>query len=232
MLEVYQAYADYTDMMELTESLVAAVAKTILGTTRVERDGQEIELAPPWPRRSMTELLRETCGIDIEQTTTLEALRDEVRRVGVAGVDPVAAPTWASLVDAIFSEAVEPSLMDPILVLDYPAPLSPLAKRNAERPELVERFEAFIGGMEIANAFSELNDPDDQRQRFLEQAEAARKGDEEAHPIDEDFLRALEYGMPPTGGMGLGIGRLTMILTGASNLREVKIFPHLRGAQD
>jgi lysyl-tRNA synthetase class 2 len=123
---------------------------------------------------------------------------------------------------------VEPKLLAPTFVLDYPAALSPLAKRDARRPQLVERFEAFIGGMEIANAFTELNDPDDQRQRFLEQAAAARGGDAEAQPLDEDFLLALEHGMPPAGGMGLGIGRLVMVLTGASHLREVKLFPHLR----
>jgi lysyl-tRNA synthetase class 2 len=151
-----------------------------------------------------------------------------VRAARVADVDAGAATSWAGLVDAVFSAAVEPALVEPTFVLDYPAALSPLAKRNAQHPELVERFEAFIGGMEIANAFSELNDPDDQRERFLAQAEAARRGDAEAHPIDEDFLLALEHGMPPTGGMGMGIGRLSMILTGASHLREVKLFPHLR----
>ncbi|MCE2390061.1 MAG: lysine--tRNA ligase [Proteobacteria bacterium] len=228
MLEVYQAYADYTDMMELTENLVAGAAERVGGGTRVERDGRGIDLAPPWPRRPMAELIRERTGVDIEQVTELEPLRDEVRRAGVAGVDPAASPTWAALVDAIFSQAVEPELIDPVFVLDYPAALSPLAKRDESRPHLVERFEAFIGGMEIANAFSELNDPDDQRARFEEQAAAARSGDAEAHPVDEDFLRALEHGMPPTGGMGMGVGRLAMILTGAAHLREVKLFPHLR----
>jgi len=231
MLEVYQAYADYTDMMELTENLVASAAQRVLGTTRVERDGRSIELAPPWPRRSMAELLRERTGVDIEEHLELEPLRAAVKAARVPDVD-VAAPSWALLVDALFSAAVEPELIEPTFVLDYPAALSPLAKRYANRPGLVERFEAFIGGMEIANAFSELNDPDDQRERFLAQAEAARRGDAEAHPIDEDFLLALEHGMPPCGGMGMGIGRLAMILTGASHLREVKLFPHLRPAGD
>ncbi len=228
MLEVYQAYADYTDMMELLESLVADVALRVIGTTQVERDGVEIDLAPPWPRRSMAELIREACGVDIESATELETLRAALRSRSVPGVDPDASSSWASLVDAIFSETVEPGLSGPIFVLDYPVALSPLAKRDAERPHLVERFEAFIGGMEIANAFSELNDPDDQRERFVAQAEAARGGDADAHPVDDDFLLALEHGMPPTGGLGLGIGRLAMVLTGAAHLREVKLFPHLR----
>jgi lysyl-tRNA synthetase class 2 len=231
MLEVYQAYADYTDMMELTENLVASAAQRVLGTTRVERDGRTIELAPPWPRRSMAELLRERTGVDIDKHVELEPLRAAVKAARVPDVD-VDAPSWALLVDALFSAAVEPGLVEPTFVLDYPAALSPLAKRDANRPGLVERFEAFIGGMEIANAFSELNDPDDQRERFLAQAEAARRGDAEAHPIDDDFLLALEHGMPPCGGMGMGIGRLAMILTGASHLREVKLFPHLRPVGD
>jgi lysyl-tRNA synthetase class 2 len=228
MLEVYQAYADYRDMMELTESLVAHAAERALGTTVVERDGRKLELAPPWPRREMTELIRDACGVDISVSTDLASLRAAVREKRVANVDPAEAKTWAGLVDAIFSETVEPSLVSPTFVVDYPAALSPLAKRNSQRPHMVERFEGFIGGMEICNAFSELNDPIDQRARFEEQAEASRQGDAEAQPLDEDFLRALEHGMPPTGGMGLGIGRLAMILTGASHLREVKLFPHLR----
>jgi lysyl-tRNA synthetase class 2 len=228
MLEVYQAYADYNDMMDLVESMVAAAAEQVLGTTRVEVRDREVDLAPPWPRRSMAELIRERTGIDIEKASDLEALQDAVREARVDDVDPRAAPNWGVLVDDVWSAAVEPELIAPTFVLDYPAALSPLAKRCNDRPHLVERFEAFVGGMEIANAFSELNDPDDQRARFEEQAEALRGGDEEAHPLDEDFLRALEHGMPPTGGMGLGIGRLVMVLTNAQNLREVKLFPHMR----
>jgi lysyl-tRNA synthetase class 2 len=228
MLEAYQAYADYHDMMELVESMVAAAAEQVLGTTRVEVRGSQVDLAPPWPRRSMAELIREATGIDIEKASELEALQDAVREARVDDVDPRAVSNWGVLVDDVWSAAVEPELIAPMLVVDYPAALSPLAKRCHDRPHLVERFEAFVGGMEIANAFSELNDPDDQRARFVEQAEALQAGDEEAHPLDEDFLRALEHGMPPTGGMGLGIGRLVMVLTNAASLREVKLFPHMR----
>jgi len=160
--------------------------------------------------------------------TDLPALTSAVKAAKVANVDVAGATSWAGLVDAIFSETVEPTLLAPTFVIEYPAALSPLAKRDPGRPNMVERFEGFMGGIEICNAFSELNDPDEQRRRFLEQAEASSKGDVEAQPLDEDFLRALEHGMPPTGGMGLGIGRLAMMLTGASHLREVKLFPHLR----
>ena len=228
MLETYQAYADYSDMMEQVESLVKTVAECTLGTTRVEREGREIDLAPPWPRRPMVELIREVTGVDIYIARTLEELRDAVRRAKVEGVDPRAAKTWAMLVDALFSAAVEPNLIDPVFVVDYPTELSPLAKRHAGDPAIVERFQAFVGGIELANAFTELNDPDDQRERFEAQREAARSGDEDAHPIDEDFLRALEYGMPPTGGMGMGMGRLSMVLSGAQHLRETKLFPYMR----
>jgi lysyl-tRNA synthetase class 2 len=228
MLEVYQAYADYHDMMELVEGMVALAAERALGTPSVERDGVKLDLSQPWPRRSMTELIRDASGIDIERAADLESLRAAVKQARVPNVDLQATNTWAGLVDAVFSETVEPALVAPTFVVDYPAALSPLAKRDPHRPQMVERFEGFIGGMEICNAFSELNDPDDQRVRFQEQAEASRRGDLEAQPLDEDFLRALEHGMPPTGGMGLGVGRLAMIFTGASHLREVKLFPHLR----
>lgn len=228
MLEVYQAYADFEDMMALVEQLVAHAAERTLGTTKVERDGVELELAPPWPRRRMSDLIREACGVDIDRDRDLPSLVAAVKAARVPGVEAAEATSWAGLVDGVFSEMVEPKLQQPTFVVAYPAALSPLAKRDAAAPDFVERFEAFIGGMEIANAFSELNDPDDQRARFLEQVEASRRGDLEAQPLDEDFLLALEHGMPPTGGMGMGLGRLAMILSGASHLRAVKLFPHLR----
>jgi lysyl-tRNA synthetase class 2 len=228
MLEAYQAYADYADMMELAEALVTHAAERVLGRLELEYQGRRIDLTPPWPRRTMTELVRAACGVDIGQADTLPALRDAVRAAGVAALDPDAAPTWARLVDDLFTAAVEPGLVSPTFVVGYPVALSPLAKRSPEDPRFVERFEAFIGGMEIVNAFTELNDPDDQRARFREQAEARRAGDLDAPPVDEDFLRALEQGMPPAGGLGLGFGRLLMLLTGAGHLREVKLFPHMR----
>ena len=228
MLEAYQAFADYEDMMELVESMVSTVAERVLGRTRVQWEGVEIELAPPWPRRSMDALIHDATGIEIEKVRDLEALRRAVREARVPDVDPNASSTWGRLVDAIFSAAVEPHLTGPVFVVGYPVELSPLAKRSEDRPHLVERFEAFIGGMEIANAFTELNDPDDQRARFEEQAKARSAGDEEAHPLDEDFLAALEQGMPPTGGLGIGVGRLVMVLTGAPSLREVELFSTLR----
>ena len=231
MLEAYQAYADYRDIMELVEQMVAHVAERVLGTTRVRCGEREVDLAPPWPRRPMAALIRDAAGIDIERATSLEALRDAVRRANLA-VDPKAAPSWAVLVDDVWSATVEPDLVEATFVVDYPVDLSPLAKRCADRPHLVERFEAFVGGMEIANAFSELNDPVDQRGRFEAQAKAKSEGDETAHPPDEDFLRALEHGMPPTGGLGIGVGRLVMILTGAQHLREVKLFPYMRPRSD
>ncbi len=228
MLEVYQAYADFEDMMSLVEQMVAHAAERMLGTTVIERDGRKLDVAPPWPKRKMAELIQDACAIDILQVVELPALQAAVKQARVPNVDVSRATSWAGLVDAIFSETVEPNLVAPTFVIEYPAALSPLAKREAARPQMVERFEGFVGGMEICNAFSELNDPDDQRERFLEQADAARRGDTDAQPLDEDFLRALEHGMPPTGGMGLGVGRLAMILTGAAHLREVKLFPHLR----
>lgn len=228
MLETYQAYADYSDMMEQVEALVSTVAEHTLGTTVIEREGSEIDLTPPWPRRPMVELIRDATGVDISVLRTLEELREAVRGAKLEGVNPGAAKTWALLVDELFSEAVEPGLIQPTFVVDYPTELSPLAKRHAGAPAIVERFEAFVGGIELANAFTELNDPDDQRERFEAQREAALNGDEDAHPIDEDFLRALEYGMPPTGGMGMGMGRLAMILSGAQHLRETKLFPYMR----
>ncbi len=228
MLEAYQAYADYEDMMELSEALVGAAAKRVCGSLVLERDGRKLDLTPPWPRRAMGDLIRDATGIDILQAPTLGALCDAVRAKPVAGVDPAKPPSWGKLVDEIFSAAVEPELVSATFVVGYPIALSPLAKRDPDDPRIALRFEAFIGGMEIVNAFTELNDPDEQRARFQEQAELRGRGDDEIPPTDEEFLRALEHGMPPAGGLGLGFGRLVMLLTGASHLREVKLFPHMR----
>jgi lysyl-tRNA synthetase class 2 len=225
MLECYQAYADYRDMMELTETLVAETARRAVGTTQVEHRGAKLELAPPWPRIRLRDAISQATGVDVLAAPDLASLREAVRR---AGLDPGDAPTWASLVDALLGTHVEPGLVQPTFLTDYPRELSPLAKRAPEDPRLVERFELFIGGMEIANAFSELNDPDDQRERLLEQSRAHAGGDLEAHPLDEDYLLALEYGLPPTGGLGVGVDRLVMILVDAPHIREVVLFPHLR----
>jgi lysyl-tRNA synthetase class 2 len=225
MLECYQAYADYHEMMDLVEAMIQQVATRVLGDTRVTHREQEIELGGSWPRRSLAEVLREAIDVDVMAAPDLEALRRAVR---AAGLDPGDAATWGRLVDDLLSRHVEPGLVQPIFLTDYPVELSPLAKRCAGNPRLVERFELFIGGMEIANAFSELNDPEDQRARFEEQKGALASGDEEAHPMDEDYLRALEHGLPPTGGLGVGVDRLTAILTDSQNLREVILFPHLR----
>jgi lysyl-tRNA synthetase class 2 len=225
MMECYEAYADYEDMMEIAQSLVQHVAERALGSTKVTFQEQEIELGGEWPRVTMRTAIEQETGIDILAADTLELLAAAVREKGLGeGV----APTWGRLVDDLFSDHVEPKLIQPTFITDYPLELSPLAKRSTEDPRLVERFEAFLGGMEVGNAFSELNDPDDQRARL----EATRKdkdaGDEEAHPLDEDFLRALEVGMPPTGGLGMGIDRLTMVLANAASLREVIAFPHMK----
>lgn len=225
MLECYEAFADYHDMMDLTEAMVAAVAQRVCGSTELEYQGTKINLAGPWPRISIRDAILERSGVDILAATDLPALEAAVRE---KGLHPGEAPTWAVLVDDLFSEHVEPHLIQPTFITDHPVELSPLAKRSSVDPRLVERFEPYIAGMEIGNAFSELNDPDDQRERFEAMGTAREQGDDEAHPMDEDFLLALEHGMPPTGGLGIGVDRLVMILADAPNLREVILFPHLR----
>jgi lysyl-tRNA synthetase class 2 len=225
MMECYQAYADYRDMMDLTESLLREIAERVLGSTRIEYRGEKLDLGAPWPRMRLCDAIAEATGVDVLAAPDLPSLREALRR---EGLDPGDAPTWATLVDALFSAHVEPRLVQPTFVTDYPRELSPLAKRSAADPRLVERFEPFVAGMEIGNAFSELNDPDDQRERLLEQARASARGDLEAHPLDEDYVLALEYGLPPTGGLGIGVDRLVMILADAPHIREVVLFPHLR----
>jgi lysyl-tRNA synthetase class 2 len=225
MLECYQAYADYVEMMDLARLLIQEIAGRVLADTRIVYQGHRIELSGDWPRISMRDAIRDAIAIDILAADDLEALRAALR---AKGLDPGDAPTWSVLVDDLFSDYVEPTLIQPTFITDYPRDLSPLAKGSARDPRLVERFELFLGGFEIVNAFSELNDPEDQRVRFEDQRRAAAQGDAEAHPMDEDFLNAMEYGMPPTGGLGMGIDRLTMALADAPNLREVILFPHLR----
>jgi lysyl-tRNA synthetase class 2 len=222
MLEWYEAYADYTDAAERLEQLVAHVAERVLGATTIERDGVEIDLAPPWRRVTLRDAIKERTGLDLAEGPSREEL------AAAMGSEPDAAEGWGKLVDGVLSKLVEPELVQPTFVLDYPVELSPFAKRHREQEGFVERWEAFAGGIEIANAFTELNDPDEQRRRFEQQAEELRRGDDETQPFDEAFLEALEYGMPPTGGVGLGIDRLVMVLAGARSLREVVLFPAMR----
>ena len=225
MMESQQAYADYNDVMEMVEQLVAHVAGEVLGTSRVTFKGDEIDLTPPWRRVTLKELVREHSGVDIDAYPDRSSLRAKMEEMDME-FDPTAGR--GKLIDELMSTFVEPQLIQPTFVLDFPVELSPLARTCDDDASLVERFEGFIGGMEIANCFSELNDPLDQRRRFQEQAAQRDAGDEEAGFIDEDFLRALEYGMPPSGGAGIGMDRLTMILTDNPSIRDVILFPLLR----
>jgi lysyl-tRNA synthetase class 2 len=227
-LEVYQAYADYCDMMTLSEEAFFQVAQEVLGTVRISYQGHSIDLTPPWRRLPMRDAILQETNVDIEEARELDLLR---QRVDEQKLEVDAQPTYGRLVDEIFSEYVEPKLIEPTFVVDYPLEISPFAKKKPDKPHLVERFELFIGGLELGNAFSELNDPLDQRERFLAQREQWEAGDEEAHPMDEDYIRALEYGMPPTGGMGWGIDRMVMLFTDQSSIREVILFPHLRSKE-
>ena len=222
MLEWYEAYADYTDAAARLESLVADVAQGVLGTTAIERDGMEISLAAPWRRITLRDAIREETGIDVMEHRTREGL------AAAMNVEPRPEHAWSKLVDDLLSKEVEPKLVQPTFITDYPVEMSPFAKGHRTEAGLVERWEAYAGGFEIANAFSELNDPDEQRRRFEQQAEELRRGDAEAQPMDENYLEALESGMPPTGGVGVGIDRLVMLLTGAKSLREVVLFPAMR----
>jgi lysyl-tRNA synthetase, class II len=222
MLEWYEAYADYNDTATELEGLVSSVAERVLGTTKIEREGETIDLSPPWRRITLREAIEEKTGIDVLEHPSREEL------AAAMGSEPDPEEGWGKLVDGLLSKQVEPTLIQPTFVVDYPVELSPFAKRHREDERLVERWEAFVGGIEISNAFTELNDPDEQRRRFEAQAEEAARGDEETQPYDETFVESLEQGMPPTGGAGLGIDRLVMILTGAKSLREVVLFPAMR----
>ncbi len=227
-LEFYMAYGDYRDVMALAEEMVAYAAQVALGTTTLIQDGQEIDLRPPWRRWRLRDAIREITGIDYQEYSDADSLYRAIVRMGGT---PERKTSWGKLIDPTLINYVEPHLIQPTFLYDYPVEVSPLAKKKAGEPGTVERFEFFIGGFELGNAFSEINDPLDQRERFLETSKALADGDEEAHPLDEDYVGALSYGMPPTGGFGMGIDRLTMLLTGKESLREVILFPHLRARE-
>ena len=229
MLEAYQAYADYTDMMELVERLVAHLATELLGTTSLTYAGRSLDLAPPWRRATMLELIAEHAGIEVDLTTPIAELRRTAAAHGVA-VEEAWGP--GKLILEIYEKTTEPALWGPVLVTDYPKEVSPLARDHRSTPGLVERFEAIVAGRELCNAFSELGDPDEQRRTFEDQARAKAAGDEEAMVVDDDYVRALDYGLPPTGGIGIGMDRLAMLLTGAETIRDVILFPTLRPEQE
>ncbi len=224
MAEWYQAYADYHDMLELTEELIATLVQDLFGATTLERHGATLSFARPFARADFSALVREHAGVDLARAGEPE-LRAALERRNVGEADAL---SGAKLVDEVFKVYVEPALVQPTFVLDYPIALSPLAKPKRDDATRVERWELFVLGRELANAFSELNDPEEQRRRFEEQGRFRAAGDAEAHQLDEDFLRALEYGMPPTGGVGLGVDRLLMLLADQSNIRDVILFPMLR----
>ncbi|MGA7669980.1 MAG: lysine--tRNA ligase [Nitrolancea sp.] len=225
MLEFYIAYADYTDVMELCEQMIPFVAQQALGTLQISYDGHDVDLTPPWPRLKLRDALLDVTGIDFLEITDQTELYRRAKDVG-ADVEPTT--VWPRIVDELMKTFVRPNLIQPTFLIDYPVELSPLAKRSPENPRLVERFQPFIAGLEMGNAYTELNDPMDQLQRFIEQARDRAAGDAEAMMVDEDYVNALMYGMPPTGGFGLGIDRLAMLLTDQQNIREVILFPHLR----
>ncbi|MEJ2502175.1 MAG: lysine--tRNA ligase, partial [Gemmatimonadota bacterium] len=224
MLEFYQAFADYTDMMGMVEALLAHAAEEATGSAAVEFAGQSIDFSPPYRRVGFLDALNEVGGLDVASLDD-GALRASAREIGVDGTESMGR---GKLLDALFGERVEPKLAQPTFVVDYPKELSPLAKPKRGNPRLTERFELIVAGREIANAFSELNDPFDQRERFEAQARLREAGDEEALQVDEDYLRALEYGMPPTGGVGIGVDRLVMLLTDRPSIRDVILFPTMR----
>ena len=225
MLEFYWSYADYEQVMALTEEMIAFIAEQVLGTMKITYQGHEMDLTPPWRRVKLVDGLVEVAGIDLRNHPTTESLAAAMRERGII-FDPKA--PRGKLIDKLVSEYLEPSLIQPTFLYDYPRDISPLAKSRPGDPTTVERFEGFVAGMEICNAFTELNDPLDQEARFLEMGRDYNADDEERHPMDEDYLAAMRYGMPPQGGFGMGIDRLTMILTDSANIREVILFPHLR----
>ena len=225
MLEVYEAFGDYETMMDLSENMIRYVAEKVLGTTTILYDDDYIDLGKPWKRMSMAESVNLFTGVDYHSDMSDEAFAQAAKEAGVEFEDGL---SRGKILGELFDQKVEPYLIQPTFITDYPVEISPLAKRKKDNPNLTDRFEIFIVGREHGNAFSELNDPMDQRARFEAQMEAKRQGDDEAHPMDEDFLQALEYGLPPTGGLGIGIDRLDMLLTNQPSIRDVLLFPTLK----
>jgi len=225
MLELYQTLADYYDMMRLTEDLIAYAARAAIGTTVVEWEGRDYDLTPPFQRRTMIDLIKEHAGLDVHPSQPVDGLRAMCHDLDIK-IEKAWGP--GKLILEIYEKTTEHKIIEPTFVCDYPREVSPLAREHRGDPTLTERFELIVGGRELANAFSELNDPVDQLRRFEAQATLQQLGDVEAHGIDADYVRALEYGLPPTGGMGLGVDRLVMLLAGVSSIREVILFPHLR----
>ena len=226
-IELYEAYSDYNDMMNIVEELFSKVSMKVLGTTKVNYQGQDIDLAPGWKRITMIDSIKEVTGIDFNEINTDEEAVALAKERGIEIPDKTK-ETRGDVISLFFDEYVEKTLVQPTFIYDYPIEISPLAKKKKEDPRLTERFEAFIGGREYGNAFSELNDPIDQYERFKKQVEAREAGDEEAGMMDEDFIQALEYGMPPTGGLGIGIDRLIMLLTDSASIRDVLLFPTMK----
>ena len=225
-MEFYSAYEDYNDMMNIAEELISTVAKNVLGTTKIKYGETDIDLTPGWKRITMIDSIKEACGVDFNTIKTDEEAQAIAKEKGVEFEE--IKNTRGHIINEFFETFVEETLIQPTFIMDYPVEISPLTKRKKESPELVERFELFIGGREYGNAYSELNDPIDQYQRFLKQVEAKEKGDEEAGGMDEDFVNALEIGLPPTGGMGIGLDRLVMLLTNSASIRDVIFFPTMK----
>ena len=226
-IELYEAYSDYHDMMNIVEELFSKVSMKVLGTTKVNYQGQDIDLAPGWKRISMIDSIKEVTGIDFNEINTDEEALALAKERGIE-IPDVTKETRGDVISLFFDEYVEKTLIQPTFIYDYPIEISPLAKKKKEDSRLTERFEAFIGGREYGNAFSELNDPIDQYERFKKQVEAREAGDDEAGMMDEDFIQALEIGMPPTGGLGIGIDRMVMLLTDAASIRDVLLFPTMK----
>ncbi|MGI6049439.1 MAG: lysine--tRNA ligase [Acetivibrionales bacterium] len=225
MMELYQAYTDYHGMMELAETLISTVAQEVLGTMKIEYQGQQVDLTPPWPRITMIDAVNEHSGVNFNDISSDE---EAIEAAKAKGMNIEGSPSKGEVLNMMFEEYVEDKLIQPTFIIDYPVEISPLTKRKADRPELTERFELFITGREFGNAYSELNDPIDQKERFVDQVKKREAGDEEANMMDEDFVLALEHGLPPTGGLGIGIDRLIMLLTDSFSIRDVLLFPTMK----